>query len=152
MIHKSTETIVFFAGSFNPFTKGHLNIAERCAALFTKVIIGVGANSNKDLNRDSVDMRLQEIAKATGHIDNIEVIFFDCLTVEAAKNVGATLLVRGVRDVADFEYERRMAEVNRKISGLETLLMFAQPELAAVSSSVVRELNRFGFDTKSFLP
>lgn len=165
MIHKSTDisndnvkiqnkvnTVAFFAGSFNPFTKGHLDIVERCAPLFGKIIIGIGINSNKEIAKESLDIRTASIKKAVGHIPNVGVTVFDCLTVDAAKEAGASVLIRGVRDFTDFEYEKRMAEVNRKLTGIETLLMICTPEYASISSSLVRELESFGYDVTQFLP
>lgn len=145
-----SETALF-PGSFDPFTIGHLSIVERAAPLFDRIIIAVGENSSKKNSAD-VAARVNSIRKAVEHIDNVEVISYAGLTVNACKEYGARFMLRGVRSVTDFEYERNLADINRRIAGIETVLLFALPEHAAVSSSVVRELYSFGYDTSSFLP
>lgn len=145
-----SETALF-PGSFDPFTIGHLSIVERAAPLFDRIIIAVGENSFKKNSAD-VAVRVNSIRKAVEHIDNVEVISYAGLTVNACKEYGARFMLRGVRSVTDFEYERNLADINRRIAGIETVLLFALPEHASVSSSVVRELDSFGYDTSSFLP
>lgn len=156
MIHKSVDNdygnaIAFFAGSFNPFTKGHLSIVERAAPLFKALIVGVGVNVLK-VDDNEIDDKIIAIKKALLHIENVDVIAYDDLTVDAARRAGASVLIRGVRDFSDFEYEMRMADVNRQISGIETLMLPALPQYSAVSSSMVRELKKFGRDITEFLP
>lgn len=148
-----SEPRAFFAGSFNPFTVGHLSVVERALPLFTGgIVIGVGVNAAKRAaDGAGTEIRLEAIRRATRHLSGVEVVAYDDLTVDAARRAGATALLRGVRSVADFEYERNIADVNRNISGLETVLIYALPEHTAVSSSVVRELARYGHDVSQWL-
>lgn len=143
---------VFFAGSFNPFTVGHASIVERALAQFGAVMIGVGYNVNKPGADDDARGRRDTIARLYAGDSRVSVVVYDTLTGEAARRAGATALVRGVRTVRDFEYERDMADANRRIFGLETVLFFAEPQLSYVSSSLVRELQAFGRDVSEFLP
>ncbi|MDE6277456.1 MAG: pantetheine-phosphate adenylyltransferase [Muribaculaceae bacterium] len=141
-----------FPGSFRPFTKGHASIVERGLALFDRVVIAVGVNLEKDPEGLHGAEAVRAIEALYAGEPRVEVIRYSGLTVEAAREAGAQFLLRGVRTVKDFEYERDMADVNRKLSGLETVLLYSLPELSAVSSSIVRELERFGADTSEFLP
>ncbi|MDE7154172.1 MAG: pantetheine-phosphate adenylyltransferase [Muribaculaceae bacterium] len=143
--------IALFPGSFDPFTIGHLSVVERSAPLFDRIIVAVGVNSSKSNSADVAE-RLSAISKAVRHLENVEVTSYSGLTVDACKNFGARYMLRGVRSVADFEYERNLADINRRIAGIETILLFSLPEHAAISSSVVRELDSFGYDTSSFIP
>ncbi len=143
--------VAFFAGSFNPFTTGHASLVERGLGLFGRIIIGVGINEQKASSSDT-DSRVADIAALYSDEPRVSVTGFSCLTTEAAIKHGATHLLRGVRSTVDFEYERNMADINRRISGLETVLLYALPELACVSSSAVRELRHFGADITEFLP
>lgn len=139
-----------FVGSFNPFTIGHESIVRRSLALFDKLIIGVGVNTAKeDAGGES---RVGQIARLYADEPRVEVRSYTDLTVEFARREGAQFIVKGVRSVKDFEYEREQADINRRLSGLETVLLFAEPGMEAVSSSLVRELQRFGRDVSEFLP
>lgn len=140
-----------FAGSFDPFTTGHKSIVDRALPLFDSIIIGIGINSSKK-PWQPVEQREQAIRTLYAHEPRIRVERFSGLTVEAARRFGADCLLRGVRSVADFEYERQLADINRNISGLESVLIYALPELASVSSSMVRELASFGVDTTPYIP
>lgn len=138
----------FFAGSFNPFTKGHADIVERALRVFDKVVIGVGIN--KDKPRTKPDTSAIEALYA--YDARVEVVIYKGLTAEAAIAAGCCALVRGVRSSKDFEYERDLAEVNALIAGIDTVTFYASPALTAVSSSMVRELQSYGIDTSQFLP
>ncbi|MDE7155661.1 MAG: pantetheine-phosphate adenylyltransferase [Muribaculaceae bacterium] len=140
-----------FPGSFNPFTIGHYSIVERSVGLFDKLYVAVGYNTDKDITA-TIDERVEAIKKSLYRFNNVEVVAYTGLTVDVCRAVNARYIVRGIRSVADFEYERNMADINRKISGLETILFFSLPEHGAVSSSIVRELERFGADITNFLP
>lgn len=146
------ERRAVFAGSFNPFTLGHLSVLRRGLELFDHVTVVIGVNDSKGADGAERESRLESVRRAVEGLEGVDVIFWSGLTVDAAHNCGARWLLRGVRNVADFEYERGMAEVNRMISGIDTVLLFAEPELAALSSSMVRELDKYGVDTSRFLP
>lgn len=139
-----------FVGSFNPFTIGHESIVRRSLALFDKLVIGVGVNTAKEDNEG--ESRVGQIARLYADEPRVEVRSYTDLTVDFARREGAQFIVKGVRSVKDFEYEREQADINRRLSGLETVLLFAEPGMEAVSSSLVRELQRFGRDVSEFLP
>jgi len=145
------ERIAFFAGSFDPFTVGHQSVVERGLQLFDRIVIGVGINAEKTAAED-IDARVADILEVFGDDPRIEVEPYGELTWEAARRMGCTHLLRGVRSVADFEYERNMADANRNLSGLETVILFTLPEHSFISSSLVRDLQRHGADTTEFLP
>ena len=145
------KMIALFPGSFDPYTIGHYSIVERALPLFDKIVIAIGVNRNKQ-SLMSEEKRVEAIRSLYESNDKVEVISYDGLTVDAAKKYGARFLLRGVRQVADFEYERNLAEVNRNISGLETILLYTLPEYAHISSSIVRELASYGKDVTNLLP
>ena len=140
-----------FVGSFDPFTVGHYDIVQRALPLFDRLIIGVGINERKVYMNDT-ETRVADIIRIFNNNPKIEVKTYNDLTVDFAKRVGATFIVKGVRSVKDFEYEREQADINRRISGIDTLLLCADPQHASVSSSMVRELIHFGRDVIEFLP
>ena len=143
--------IALFPGSFDPFTKGHQNIVERALPLFDRLVIGIGRNTTKQ-TLYTPEERQQQIAALFANELRIEVRIYDVLTVDFAKSVGAQYVLRGVRTMADFEYERTIADVNKRLAGLETVLLFADADTASISSSLVRELKAFGKDVTDFLP
>ncbi len=151
MTPKSPERTALMPGSFNPFTVGHMDILRRSLELFDRVVVSVGVNRAKTTDAE-IDTRLEAIRRAVAPLRGVEVMAWEGLTVDAARSVGAVAMVRGVRSVADFDYERSLAELNRRISGIDTVLLVASPELSAVSSSAVRELESFGYDVTEFLP
>lgn len=146
------EVTALFPGSFNPFTKGHLSILERFCPLFGKIVVAVGVNDSKEIDARKRVANVERIKKAVEHLPNVDVKEYSGLTVNFAREQGAAYILRGVRDVADFEYERKMADVNRALAGVETIFAFSLPEHQAISSSVVRELERYGQDVSAFLP
>lgn len=154
MIHKFPDNrprVALFAGSFDPFTIGHASIVERALPLFDRIVVAVGTNVGKT----GVSAAAERVAAIRRLYPGSRVDVLDTggeLTVDVAARVGARWLLRGVRSVKDFEYERDMADVNRRVSGIETVLMYSLPELSAISSSVVRELRAFGRDVSEFLP
>ncbi len=143
--------IAIFPGSFDPFTIGHASIVRRALPLFDKLVIAVGINTGK-ASRQSLSDRVEAIASLYRDDPRVEVRVYDTLTVDFAASVGARFIVRGVRSAVDFEYERNMAEINRRMSGVETVILCADPEIAHVSSSLVRELEAFGKDVSAYLP
>ena len=140
-----------YAGSFAPFTVGHLSVLERALPLFDRVIVVVGVNASKCADA-GVEQRVKAIAEATSGLAGVEVMSWSGLMADLAAKVGATYMIRGVRGCADFENEYALATVNRTIAGVETVLIPALPEHVAVSSSVVRELKSYGCDVSQFLP
>ena len=145
------EKIALFAGTFAPYTIGHHSITTRALAMFDKIIIAVGYNSQKGAQGD-VTERVESIARIYVDEPRIEVAAYEGLTADFAKERGACCLLRGVRSVKDFEYERDLADLNREISGLETVILPCEPQYAAISSSAVRELMSYGKDVSKFLP
>ena len=143
--------IALFPGSFDPFTVGHADIVRRALPLFDRLIIAVGINPSKHGEQTAVQ-RVESIASLYRKEPRIEVRSYSSLTVDFASECGARYIVRGVRSPIDFEYERNMAEVNRRLSGVETVILCADPALAHISSSLVRELEAFGRDVSGYLP
>lgn len=142
----------FYAGTFNPFTIGHKSIVDRALTIFDTVTIGVGYNVRKPESKEDTDRRADAIREIFAEEPRVEVVCYGTLTTEAAKAAGADSLLRGVRNCTDFDYERSIAEVNRRLSGLDTILLFSLPEHDCISSSMVRELRAFGADTTPYLP
>ena len=140
-----------FVGSFDPFTVGHDSILRRALPLFDKVVIGVGVIERKKGMLWGED-RTERIARLYANEPKIEVKAYSDLTIDFARREGGEYIIKGVRSVKDFEYEREQAAINRRLSSIETLLLFAEPELESISSSVVRELHNFGRDITKFLP
>lgn len=139
------------AGSFDPFTIGHADVAQRALALCDELVIGIGYNEHKT-GWIPVEERLRAMRELYAHEPRVRVEKYSCLTVDFAQQTGACCIVRGVRGVTDFDYETQMAETNRRLAGIETLLLPAKPELAHVSSSLARELAHFGKDIQPLLP
>ena len=147
---KSEPRRALFPGSFRPFTKGHYDIALRALELFDELVIGVGFNIAKgDFDADE---RIEPIRRLFENNPRVRVEPYSTLTADFAAAIGACAIVRGIRSVKDFEYERDMADINARVAPVETVLLFARPEFAAISSSVVRELAAYGHDVTPFLP
>lgn len=140
-----------FPGSFDPFTIGHKDIADRALKIFDRVIIGIGFNINKP-GKHPVEERIKAISKIYEDEPLVSVMSYTGLTVEFAKKHNAGFIVRGIREVKDFEYERNLADTNSAISEIETVFLAARPEFGFVSSSMVRELDANGYDVSKFLP
>lgn len=145
------ERTALFAGTFDPFTKGHHALVLRALAIFDKVVVAVGRNMGKRC-LFSVEQRVEAIEKLYAADKRVEVMAYDGLTMDLAKEIGATALLRGVRNTKDFEYEREIADVNFRIGGIETVLLMSEPEHASISSSIVRELMNYGKDVTALLP
>ena len=140
-----------FPGSFDPFTIGHKDIADRALAFFDHLVIAVGYNPAKPGSMP-VEERIDAISAIYAGDERVSVKPYTGLTVEFAKREGASFMVRGLREVKDFEYERNLADTNSAISDIETVFLIARPELGFVSSSMVRELMANGYDASKFLP
>lgn len=148
---KDMQRIGLFTGTFDPFTIGHENIVDRVLPLFDKVVIAVALSKLKN-TEEEITQRLNEIKSLYDDNEKVEVKAYSDLTVNMAKREGAKFIIRGVRSVKDFEYEREQADINRQLSGIETILLFSEPKYASVSSTLVRELRFFGEDVSEFLP
>ena len=140
-----------FAGTFDPFTIGHASVVRRALLLFDRVVVGVGVNDAKHPEA-SAEQRVEAIRQLYAGDDRVEVVAYSGLTVDLARECGATFIVKGVRSVRDYENEREQADVNRRLSGIDTVLLLAEPGLESVSSSTVRSLRSFGRDVTEFLP
>ena len=139
-----------FVGSFDPFTIGHASIVRRALPLFDHIIIGVGVNERKKYMLDAEE-RVRRIKRLYADNPKIEVKAYSDLTIDFARREQATYIIKGVRSVKDFEYEREQADVNRLLSGVETIVLYAEPQLSSISSTMVRELQHFGRDISEFL-
>ncbi len=141
-----------FPGSFDPFTKGHEAIVKQAFALFDKVIIAIGENIGKNSLLTSQE-RKRLIEKLYSNNERVEVVTYSTLTGDLARKVGASAIIRGVRNTIDFEYERTLAQTNKRLfPEIETILLLTPADLADVSSSAVRELLAFGHDVSDMLP
>lgn len=145
------QRTALYPGTFDPFTTGHLSIVERGLQLFDKIVIAVGINDSKR-TWQSTDERLAHIRRVMAGEPRVEVVAYSGLSVEAAHEYGCGFILRGVRTVADFEYERNLAYANRNISGIETVLLYTLPELSFISSTMVRDLARNGYDVSPYVP
>ena len=140
-----------FPGTFDPFTIGHASVVRRAPASDVYKRQGIGINENKNTHFP-IEKREKMIRDYYRDEPRIKVQSYDCLTIDFAKEVDASLIIRGIRTVKDFEYEETIADINRKLTGIETILLFTEPELTCVSSTTVRELLQFGKDISMFLP
>jgi pantetheine-phosphate adenylyltransferase len=143
--------IDIFPGTFDPFTLGHESLVRRGLGLFDEIVIGVGVNENKR-SLLPTDRRVLSIEKLYKDEPRVRVEAYSDLTIDFARRMNAGYIIRGIRTVNDFEYEETTADVNRKLSGIETIVFFTEPHLACVSSTIVRELVHFGKDVSAFLP
>lgn len=140
-----------FPGTFDPFTIGHESIVRRALTFVDEVIIAIGINEQKH-SLFPIEKREQMIRDYYKDEPRVKVMSYSNLTVDFAHEVGANTIIRGIRTVKDFEYEETIADINRKLTGVETILLFTEPELTSVSSTIVRELMKYGKDITQFLP
>lgn len=146
------ERIALFPGTFDPVTLGHTDIIHRALPLFDKLVIGIGRNSNKTA-MFSEAQRLQWLQAIYINEPKIRVVVYDGLTVNCCKSIGANFIVRGIRYVNDFEYEKAIADMNRSLaSNVETIYLTCLPEFTSVASTLVRDVIRNGGDVSKFLP
>lgn len=144
------KRIAVFPGSFDPFTKGHEDIVNRFLPLFDSIIIAIGVNQQKKY-LFSLESRKKHIESLFINSDKVKVESFDKLTVDLCKEKGAQYLIRGIRNATDSDYEQAIAQMNSKISNVETLFLMCSPEFAPVSSSIVREIKKNKGDISSFV-
>ncbi|MDQ4139201.1 MAG: pantetheine-phosphate adenylyltransferase [Bacteroidota bacterium] len=146
------KRIAIFPGSFDPFTNGHLDVVQRGAALFDELIIAIGNNSTKQRYLP-VERMVQIMADIFQEDDRIRVQSYKGLTADFAQEMGARFLLRGLRNTTDFEYENTIAQANRHVNpGLETVFLITSPHLAAISSSIIREIHSYGGNVDAFIP
>ena len=143
--------IALFPGTFDPFTLGHQSLVKRVLTCADTVVIAIGINEKKQTYY-TLEQRVAAIRALYAEEPRVKVITYSGLTVDVAQQEQASFILRGVRSVIDFEYEKAIADVNRQLTGIETLLLFTEPAYAHISSSVVRELLHFGKDVSAFLP
>ena len=140
-----------FPGTFDPFTIGHYSVVKRGLGLFDEIIIAIGKNQQKK-TMFPLETRVNIARQAFADNKNVRVEVYDSMTVDFATQMGANYLLRGLRSVSDFEYEHSIADANRKLTGIETVILFTDYEHAYISSTVVRDLIYFGKDISAFLP
>lgn len=146
-------TIAIYPGSFDPVTYGHLDVLKTGAEIFDKVIIAVAHNGSKQHGMLTVDERINLIKAAVEDLKNVEVASFEGLTVEYAKKCGATVILRGLRAVSDFEYEMQLSQTNHAIEPeIKTVFLITKPEYNFISSSSVKEVLVNGGDIEKFVP
>lgn len=144
--------IALFPGSFDPFTKGHEDIVLRGLKLFDEIVIGIGRNARKE-RYFPLEQMTRLIEQAFWAHPAVRVINYDDLTASVARNVGARFLLRGLRNTTDFEYENGISQVNRYVyEEVETVFLITSPHLAPISSSIIRDLHRYGQEVNEFLP
>jgi pantetheine-phosphate adenylyltransferase len=146
------KKIALFPGSFDPFTKGHMDIVIRGAALFDELVIGVGINTAKQRYFKIEDI-ISKIEEAVKEYPHVKVMPYEGLTASFAKKINAKFLLRGLRNTTDFEYENTIAQANKhQWEELETVFLITDPRLAYISSSIVRDLHKYGANVQEFLP
>ena len=143
---------VMFPGSFDPIHLGHVDIINQAANLFGEVIVAVMHNPEKPVGMFSVTARVEMAKAATSHIKGVSVNAASGLAIDAAKKFGANFIVKSVRNAADFDVELQMADTNRAVGGIETVLLIAQPELSFISSRYVRDIAQNGGDVSKLVP
>lgn len=143
--------IALFPGTFDPFTIGHESLVRRGLELVDEIVISIGVNEEKK-TYFKLEKRMEMIRSLYKDEPRVKVRSYDSLTIEFARKMNAKFILRGIRSVHDFEYEKTMADMNRVISGIETFVLFTEPELTHISSSHIRELLRYGYDVSAFVP
>ena len=143
-------TTVLYPGTFNPIHNGHADLVERAARIFDRVVLGIATSPHK--SPSVLELRVNLAKEALGHIKNVEVVGFNTLTVEFAKEVGAEVILKGIRTVTDFEYEFQMLNMNRVLQpDLETVFLAPSEEFSYISSTLVRQIAGYGGDVSKFV-
>lgn len=141
-----------FPGSFDPFTKGHQDVVLRSLPMFDEVIVAIGHNSNKS-RYFSLDQMTKKISEAFSEHSKVKVMSYQGLTAVFAKEQDAKFIIRGLRNTTDFEYENTICQANKHLwNELETIFLITTPSLASISSSIIREIHKYGGEIESFLP
>jgi pantetheine-phosphate adenylyltransferase len=147
------KKIALFPGSFDPFTKGHEDIVKRGLQLFDEIIVAIGYNSAKNTRYFPIENMVEKIAETFKNYPNIRVLTYAELTASFAKKHGANFLLRGIRNTTDYEYENSISQINRKLfTDLESVFLITTPQYAWISSSIIREVHKYGGDVSEFLP
>jgi pantetheine-phosphate adenylyltransferase len=145
-------TVALYPGSFDPFHNGHLEVAERASRLFDSLVVAVVRNPQKGEPLFEVKEREIMIAESLAHLDSVRIVSMSVLVVEVALEVGANVIIKGLRAVSDFENELQMAQMNQHLSGIETLFLPTSSAHSFVASKLIREVVRYGGDVSEFVP
>jgi pantetheine-phosphate adenylyltransferase len=145
-------TVALVPGSFDPFHNGHLEVVERAARLFDELVVAVLRNPQKAEPIFTLTEREEMLREALSHLPNVRIVSVSTLVVEVARDVGASAIVKGLRAVSDFENELQMAQMNRQLSGIETLFIPTSSTSSFVASRLLREVARYGGDVSAFVP
>jgi pantetheine-phosphate adenylyltransferase len=144
--------IALFPGSFDPVTKAHVDIVKRSVDLFDKVYIGIGINSGKE-GFLSIEKREQMLRAVFADEDRIHIIAYEGLTVDFCKSINAAFMIRGIRTVSDFEYEKAIAQMNHALApDIESIFIVSKPGYSSISSTIVREIMKYNGDVSQFIP
>jgi pantetheine-phosphate adenylyltransferase len=144
--------IALCPGSFDPVTNGHIDIIDRAARHWDEVIVAVTRNPQKSQSRFSLDERQEMLREAVEHLDNVRIDTLMGLVVDFARDHSAEVILKGLRAVSDFEYELQMAQMNKRLSGIDTFFISTSPEYSFLSSSLVCEVAKFGGDVSAMVP
>ncbi|MGL5228615.1 MAG: pantetheine-phosphate adenylyltransferase [Bacteroidales bacterium] len=146
------KRIALFPGTFDPFTKGHMSIVHRALnACADEVVVAIGINDTKK-PLFSIDERIAALKHIFRDEPRVKIATYSCVTADFAQEIGATAIIRGIRSSMDFEFEKSIADVNRKMTGIETIILITELEFAHISSTIVRDLIKFGKDISDFVP
>ncbi len=145
------KKIAVFPGTFNPFTIGHFSLVNRALTIFDEIVVAIGVNPSKQGNTEELKENIKSISELFEG-KNVRVISYQTLTADLVKELNASCIIRGIRGINDYEYEKNMADVNKEVFGVETVFLFSDLNYAHVSSSLIRELKQFGKDYSDLVP